>query len=86
MIEFGALGLEKGAEDIAQEKQNAGGKKIEQNLSKAEGKAARQPPKIAREKRVDSSGIEMLCQRWKSKSEPVDHIADCGAQQDRSQF
>ena len=86
MIEFGALGLEKGAEDIAQEKQNAGGKKIEQNLSKAEGKAARQPPKITREKRIDSSGIEMLCQRWKSKGKAVDHIANRRAQQDRSQF
>ena len=86
MIEFGALGLEKGAEEIAQEKQNAGGKKIEQNLSKAEGKAARQPPQAPRKKGIDFSGIEMLCQCWKSKSEPIDHIADCGAQQDRSQF
>lgn len=84
MMEFRTLGLEKSAENIAKKKQNAGSKKIEQHFGKAKGKSAGQPSQVARKKRVDSSGIEMLCYCWKSEGQAVDDIGNRRAQQNRS--
>lgn len=61
MKKFRAFWLEKSANNIDKEKQNAGSEQIKQNFSKAKGKTARQPSKVPRKKWVDFSGIKVLC-------------------------
>ena len=61
MIKFRAFWLEKSADNIDKEKQNAGSEQIEQNLSKAKGKATRQPSKAPRKKWINFSRVKMLC-------------------------